>query len=233
MVGLIIVVVVLLAIAVPSYFIVKQALKAKPLVDAAKARFAEQVGYAFGGPQSILAEDEGRRALPEGQLVFHCAKRSEGNSMVTTQSWWLTSPAAPRASFRLVSRNLVSASQTIANFFGPHAIKVARPYPGPHSLGDPNLDARFALYADDAAAARAVLLQPQVSQALASFTSVVLDVGPDGIMFADPADANLWAAYDAAGLSRFSANAAPMIDVAARVHLAVHGLLSATARAVG
>jgi hypothetical protein len=232
MIGLIIAVVVLLAVAVPSYFIVKQMLKSKPLVDAAKARFAEQVGHAYGGPQSALAEDEGRRTLPEGQLVFHCAKRREGNSIVTTQSWWLTPAVAPRASFRLVSRNLVGASRAIANLFGPHKIKVERPHPGPHSLGDPGLDGRFALYADDPVAARAALLQPPVLQALTSFTSVVLDVGPDGILFADPADANMWAAYEAAGLSRLSANPAPMIDVATRVHLAVHGLLSSTARAL-
>ena len=232
MIELTIALVVILAIAVPSYLFYRSLMKAKPMVDAAKARFVEHVGYPYGGPQSMLAEDQGQRLLPEGRLVFHCAKKREGNDMVTTQSWWLTPAGAPRASFRVVSKHLVSVTRAIDNFFGPHAIKVARPYPGPHSLGDPMLDERFALYADDPDAARAVLLQPHILHALASFASVVLDVGPDGVMFADPADANMWAAYAKAGLSRFAVNPAPMIDVAGQVHLAVQGLLSTTARAV-
>ena len=45
MVGLLIGIVVLLAIGIPSYFLVKQQMKYVPLVKAAKARFEEGVGY--------------------------------------------------------------------------------------------------------------------------------------------------------------------------------------------
>ena len=92
-------------------------------------------------------------------------------------------------------------------------------------------DSRFCLYADDLPAARAALLMPNLVAAIDHFSSLVLDVDVDEVGVADPADANLWARYRAEGLSRGSANAAPMLDVAAQVHLSVHELLAMTARA--
>lgn len=209
----------------------QQAKKNKAAVEAAKARFLEQVGYAYGGPMSALASDDGHRKLPEGDLVFHCSVTEAGGKTVTRQSWALVPSLPPRAHFRLVSRHLVGAGRAIESFFGPKAIRLGRTDAPPTLIGDPQLDARYVLYAHHPAAARAVLMQPHVRTALAGFTAVILDIAPDAIVFSDPDDQNFWVAYDGAGHSRFAMNPAPAVDVAARVHLAVHQLLVSTAGA--
>ena len=162
-------------------------------------------------------------------MVFHCEKRNEGNRLVTEQSFQLSVPGNRRG-FRVVSRHLVGGHQLLTNLLGPTSLRVAAPYPAA-ATGDPSLDARFVVYAEDHAYACHALRDPAVMRALAPFTSVILDVTREGIAFADPSDANMWAAYDARGLSRLSNNPVPSIEIAAQVHLAVHALLTEAARA--
>ena len=203
----------------------------KPEVDAAKQAFFEQVGYAFGGPMAL------RKGVapftvttPDGVITFRSDTWQSGGKQLTTQSWTLHPVAPPPATFQLIEKRLMGTLQSLKNLVGPTARTVTVQFPGPHTIDDAELEARFTLYAAEPQYAQEMLGRHDVKSELLGLTEVMLIVEPSEMVFSDPSDANLWAAYRAAGLSRTALNPAPMIRVGITVHQAVHRLLRALTR---
>lgn len=204
----------------------RAAKKYKPMVDAAKARFQGEVGYPFGGPMAPL-QGPSQKSTPRGLLVHTFESRMEGSKQVSSQSWTLTLAAPPPVEMQLVERRRLGGGQTLRNLVGPTSFHVSVGYPGPVATGDADLDARFALFSPNPDAATQVLRNPALKADLLACKEVLLTVTRQTASFGDPTDANLWAAYDAAGLSRFSANPAPMIEAAIPVHQRIGRILAA------
>jgi hypothetical protein len=190
-------------------------------VDDARAAFRQQVGYEYVSALTRKATEHGRRKdTPDGVLTHYFEVYSEAGATVTAQAWRLESPQQ-RTSFQLVEKKLVSTSRAFLNLVGPFQRTVTVSYPGPYPMGDADLDARFALYANDAASARAIVRQPELRSAVLELASVTLLVDESGAIFCDPTDANVYAW----GASRMQLNPAPAIRSAAKVHVAVERLL--------
>src|SRR5207302_344055 len=134
-------------------------------VDAARAEFLQRVGYEYVSaltPKSSLAR---RKNTPEGAISHYFDVYSEPAGKVTAQAWQLESPK-PRISFQLVEKKAVGTTRALLNLVGPFKRTLTLMYPGPYQLGDAELDARFALYANDAAAATSIVRQPDLRKEL-------------------------------------------------------------------
>jgi len=194
-------------------------------VDAARAEFLQQVGYEYVSTLTRKSSPVRRKNTPDGGLNHYFEVYTEGGSRVTVQAWTLECPKPSRTSFQLVEKKLVGATRKLLNLVGPFKRTLTLAYPGPHPIGDAELDARFALYANDVAAAVWIVRQPDLRKGLLELASVSLIVDESGATFCDPTDANMYA-----GASRTDVSPAPAIRSAAKVHVAVERLLR---RAVG
>jgi hypothetical protein len=192
----------------------------KGAVTAARAEFQQQVGYEYVSALTPKASPARRKTTPEGIFTHYFSVYSEPGATVTVQTWELASPQ-PRTGFQLVEKKLVSTTRALLNLVGPFQRTLTVVYPGPFPLGEADLDARFALYTDDVAAARAIVRQPELRQELLAFASVTLLIDEAGAMFCDPTDANVWAC----GASRTDVNPALAVRSAIKVHMAVERLL--------
>jgi hypothetical protein len=124
-------------------------------------------------------------------------------------------------SFQLIDKSLTGAMRTFLNLVGPTKRILTIIYPGPHPIGDAELD-RFSLYATNVPGAIAVIRQVAVRKALLSLASVSLIVDRTGASFADPSDTNVYAF----GASRTDVNPAPAIRSAIRVHRTIEELVN-------
>jgi hypothetical protein len=189
-------------------------------VDAARAAFRQQVGYEYVSALTLKSSPARCKETPDGVLTHYFEVYSEAGATVTAQAWRLESPQQ-RTSFQLVEKKLVSTSRALLNLVGPFKRTVTLIYPGPFPIGDADLDARFALYANDAAAASVIVRQPELRRGLLELAWVALLVDESGSIFCDPTDANVYAW----GASRMQVSPAPAIRSAAKVHVAVERLL--------
>lgn len=217
--------VVLLIVAASAGAIILFIRKAKGMkgdVDAARAEFLQQVGYGYVSSLTPASSPVRRKNTPQGSFTHEFEVYSKGGSKVTTQSWELASPNPSRTSFQLVEKKMLSSGRALLNLVGPTKRTLTIAYPGPHPVGDAELDARFALYANDARGAVAIVRQPDLRKALLELASVYLLVDESGATFCDPTDDNVYAW----GASRTDVSPAPAIRAAAKVHRAVERLLS-------
>jgi hypothetical protein len=198
--------------------------KHKPAIDAAKARFQNEVGYSFGGPMAPL-QGPSRKNTPRGVLVHTFESRMEGSTQVSSQSWTLTLASPSPVELQLVERKRLGAGQALRNLVSPTSLHVSTSFPGPAPLGDPDLDARFLLFSPNPGVAAQMLRHPALKADLLACAEVLLTVTRQVASFGDPTDANLWAAYEAAGHSRFAMNPAPMILSGIPVHQRIERIL--------
>jgi hypothetical protein len=193
-------------------------------VDRARADFLTAVGYPWA---SSLGGDPNRtrsKQTTAGVFSHTFDVRAEGRGTVTAQSWHLA--ARPGVSFQLIEKSLVGAGRALLNLVGPVSRTLTVKFPGPHAIGDAELDARFVLHTNEPAAAGALLRRVELKAALAELKEVCLIADEDGISFGDPSDANVYAS----GASRFDVSPVPSIRAAITVHQRVERLLVAVAR---
>jgi len=195
-------------------------------VDAARAEFLQKVGYEYVSALTLKSNPVRRKNTPQGGFTHYFETYSEAGAKVTVQAWELDCPKPSRTSFQIVEKKMVGVTRALLNMVSPVKRTLTVAYPGPHPMGDPELDARLALYANDAASAVGIVRQPEFRKELLEMASVNLRVDESGATFCDPTDANVYAW----GASRTDLSPATSIRSAARVHVAVERLLR---RAVG
>ncbi|HZE98022.1 MAG TPA: hypothetical protein VE981_13415 [Planctomycetota bacterium] len=192
-------------------------------VDAARAEFLQKVGYEYASGLTVGKPAGREKITPDGKFSYHYEVYSEGGKRITAQGWELAASKPPRVTLQLIDKSLIGARQALMNLVGPVKRSMTVVYPGPHPIGDAELDARFALHSPNAEAAADFVRKPEMKKALLELVSVTLLVSDSGASFGDPGDANVYA--PGSGASRTDLNPAPSIRSAARVHLAVERLL--------
>lgn len=90
---------------------------------------------------------------------------------------------------------LGGGGRALLNLVGPISRTLTVKFPGPHSTGDAELDARFVLYAVDGGAA-GLVRRAEVKAALLELRDVSLLADESGVSFGDPSDSNVHAAQD-------------------------------------
>ena len=193
----------------------------KGAVDAARAEFLQKVGYEYVSALTRKSSPVRRKSTSEGTFTHYFEVYSESGSRVTVQAWELECPKPSRTSFQLVEKKLVGVTRALLNLVGPFKRTLTLAYPGPHPIGDAELDARFAFYSNDPAAAARIVRQPDLRKGLLELASVSLLVDQSTATFCDPTDANVYAW----GASRTDVSPVPAIQSAAKVHVAVEQLL--------
>lgn len=191
----------------------------------------EQVAFVPRRGSALARRLETRyvKPLADGErLDFHAVVAMEGNTRVRRQHWERTLAAPPRVHLQIADRALSSTGKAVREAVTGAARTWHARYPGPIALGDPELDARFVVFATDAEVARRCVTGPALRGHLLACAEVDVATTPTSIRFDDPADRNL---RDARG-PREGLDPSPRIRASIPVHLRVEQILAAVRDAV-
>lgn len=147
-------------------------------------------------------------------------------------SWTVPLAAPAGARVQIADKSLSGVGKAVKEMFS-NSERVWEPaYPNQVESGDPELDKRFMIYAEDPAAAARVLAAPGLRDLLLGCVEVDLTVRGNDIVFADPTQKNLRAGLGGTlGQMAIASDLQKQMELSIPVHERLAELLAVTARA--
>jgi hypothetical protein len=223
-------------------------------------KFYGQTGYRYADmPQAPLEEqvrvgEQRMMAMyngsATGDIDFHLVRdfhgapvhfrqsysrrnNSDGSTTISMGATWFTPLAAPpRAKWEAIDRSLVGFGKAVKEAFSNMTRKLEPMYAHEVPTGDPELDKKVVIYAEDPQAALAALRSPGLREMILRTTEVHLAVTDREVFFADPFQKNMTAAMGGmVGQMSIGFDYGRMFDATIPVHEQMAEIVAVTARA--
>jgi hypothetical protein len=210
--------------------------------------FFEQTGYRNPdmpeAPLPVQAEAAAQRyramfAQPAGDtrieyvrdmngllLRHHMSYLRHAKGMSMSAGWDLRLPHPPRAGWHVAEKRFGSVGLAVKEAFSNVETVWHPAYPNRVQSGDPEIDARFQMYAEHPDVMRHVVAQPGMKAMLLACAEVDLRVLRDHVRFADPLQRNLQAGMGGAlGAMAAGYDSTTLMQATIPVHVRICDLL--------
>jgi hypothetical protein len=145
-------------------------------------------------------------------------------------SWSAAHRAPPRLQFEVVEKSMVGARRVVGEMFSNMTSDWAPSFPAFQS-GDPEIDNRFALFANNPQHAQAVVRDPLIRERLLGLAHVCLCAHSHEVFLSDPMQKNLIAGMGGiVGQMATGLDAIKSMELSIPVHERIAELLAATQR---
>jgi len=235
-------------IVLAGWLMVRASKKHMPEVLDAKRAFFEQTGFRHRSlPQGDIEQqvvyrkpgqglkygEEYVKPLADGrQIEFFASVEFQGNQQVQQRFWRLILAKPPVVTWQLAERSLSGVGKAAKELLTKQRRSFTAVFPGPVPIGDEALDERFILYTEEPDSVRRILCGEELRPLLLQCAEVELSVDAQKVVFNDPSNKNIQAAYGGhTGALATGLNAAPSIRAGTVVHQRMIDILIAAAQA--
>lgn len=146
--------------------------------------------FAQGGGDTVIRYVRDMNGLA---VHHHMAYTRTPTGMSMRAGWELLLPRPPRLGWHIAETRFGSVGLAVKEAFTNVETVWSPAYPHRVTSGDPEVDARFQMYADHPDTLRHVIAQPGMKAMLLACAEVDLRVLPDRVSFSDPLQRNLQA----------------------------------------